>query len=483
MKKLVSIAICIVMCIMCTFNCFATTFNSVGVSESKDIIVMFKEADGEKPYYADAENGVYNVVVDGGMKITVAVSDSTKQLLVVQVTKKDSEAAKWIADKLKGAKIDGNYSAYYICLVDAEGNAYALLDGTAIAMTTDKQYVAGISAEGKVTKLNHRYDNKVITFNSNSSSFYVLFTDAKHQHSYNYTVTVAPTLNTEGVKTGVCDCGDTITKTMDKLIPVDNTTGTATVTDKVAQNAIADAKESKSDEVVIDLTTGGNVADGNTEATAAIMAIDILDDVADTKKDLTVKTNNGSVTLDQKAIKTIINNSPADGKVKIEIIETEPKDATENDGFTKEQLDTLNGLGSNVAVVAAMYINDVPVNDFNGGKATVAIPFDAKDTDKIEDYTLVSINEQGEIEKLEVAYNNGAFVCALKPFAKYAVVKKSALDSYAPDKKPEGTQTPDPNKKPGADTGDNSNLSLWLAIMIVAACTATGLIIIKKKKN
>ena len=169
-------------------------------------------------------------------------------------------------------------------------------------------------------------------------------------------------------------------------VTVSGSTATATVKSENAAEAIKQAKENKSAEIVL------NVAASDTKGaetvkvqldTATVKSI-----VSDTSASLTVKTENGQVSLDREALTTVASEAKG-ATITLEVVTvSKPTEAQQKAAGT-------NGYIIRLVIKSG----DKIISDFNKGKATVTVEIPAKLQDK--KVAAIYIAEDGKIEQLE----------------------------------------------------------------------------------
>lgn len=175
------------------------------------------------------------------------------------------------------------------------------------------------------------------------------------------------------------------TTTTPTEVTVSGTTATATVKSENAAEAIKQAKENKSAEIVL------NVAASDTKGaetvkvqldTATVKAI-----VSDTSASLTVKTENGQVSLDCEALTTVVSEAKG-ATITLEVVKVlKPTEAQQK------------AAGANGYVIRLVIKSgDKIISDFNKGKATVTVEIPTKLQNK--KVAAIHIAEDGKIEQL-----------------------------------------------------------------------------------
>ncbi|MGN0714557.1 MAG: DUF4430 domain-containing protein, partial [Anaerovoracaceae bacterium] len=175
------------------------------------------------------------------------------------------------------------------------------------------------------------------------------------------------------------------TTTTPTEVTVSGSTATATVKSENAAEAIKQAQENKSTEIVL------NVAAADTKGAETVkVQLDtatVKSVVSDTDASLTVKTENGQVSLDREALSTIA--SEAKGT-------TITLEVTKVDKPTETQQKAAGTNGQVLQLVVKS--GDKILSDFNKGKATVTVEIPAKLQDK--KVAAIYIADDGQIEQM-----------------------------------------------------------------------------------
>lgn len=175
------------------------------------------------------------------------------------------------------------------------------------------------------------------------------------------------------------------TTTTPTEVTVSGSTATATVKSENAVEAIKQAKENKSAEIVL------NVAASDTKGAETVkIQLDtatVKSVVSDTGASLTVKTENGQVSLDREALTTIASEAKGT-TITLEVVKVDKP--TE----TQQQAAGTNGQVLQLVVKSG----DKIISDFNKGKATVTVEIPAKLQDK--KVAAIYIAEDGQIEQM-----------------------------------------------------------------------------------
>ena len=192
---------------------------------------------------------------------------------------------------------------------------------------------------------------------------------------------------------------------------------TAKVSDKVADKLVDEAVSSKSDNVEITVKSNDGNKAGQTEIEIPKKAIDSI--AKNTDADLVIKTGNGQIAIDNKALGTIAEAAEGDT---LRII------VTANAQLKEAQKPAADAIG-NTGVIFEMsaYIGSTRIYDLKDGKAEIMLPVPENLKDK--DIAVIYISDKGICEIVNhtaetVGTDNFAIFTASQ-FANYAIVEKA----------------------------------------------------------
>ena len=195
----------------------------------------------------------------------------------------------------------------------------------------------------------------------------------------------------------------------DVIIPqlVDVTDGKAEVKEEVIDEAISNATETT---VTLPLT---EAAEGTV---AAQLPVASLNKIKEADKELTVETNFAVVTMDTKALETIVTEAGDTDSIElvVEEIATEELNSKQQTAISEKKV---------AAVISAeILVNGDNVHDFDGGVVTVMIPFEIPENSSPDHYYLVYVDDMGNIEEIDTKYENGYLVAELQHFSEYVIM-------------------------------------------------------------
>ncbi len=183
---------------------------------------------------------------------------------------------------------------------------------------------------------------------------------------------------------------------------------------------------------------------------------------------LTVKSDIVSATFDTKALTTMVEASKEaeeDTHIVIELVPTEEHHTTDAEKATIERLKP------SLELTALVFVNDVRVADFKGGKVEVAIPFKPEAGYTLADYILVHIKDDGAIERIPTRAGVDQLLAELEHFSEYAVVRIADLEAA------------DDTLVEPAESNNTLTIIIIAAAAVVLLAIIIILILLKKKKK
>lgn len=215
-----------------------------------------------------------------------------------------------------------------------------------------------------------------------------------------------------------------------KVIPVLANVEKETV--KVEKEAIDKAiLEAENDKIILDLTQKGETIT-NTE-----LPTESIGDVKETNKQLEIKTKNITVTFDNKALEKIAEEVGDNKEVTLKV------EKIKEETLSEKQKEAIKGKEISMIISAELITGNKTISNFNTGKVTVKIPFTPEKDSKGEEYKIIYIANNGDIEEISTKYVDGYLVAELTHFSNYAIVKQvSEISKVEEDKIEEKDETP-----------------------------------------
>lgn len=151
----------------------------------------------------------------------------------------------------------------------------------------------------------------------------------------------------------------------------------------------------------------------------------------------------------------------------------------------KDQLDDHKGQKHVLTFTVELISAGEKIHDFNGGTATIRIPFELPEGTKAEDYVVFYLNRNGEIERYETTYDGKYLIVQLKHFSEYAVIYEPDVTEVEPEEvASEAVAEPVSavSETSEAQAPSGLQVSFWLILMVVALfCVIVLLFILRKR--
>ena len=197
---------------------------------------------------------------------------------------------------------------------------------------------------------------------------------------------------------------------MGNITVTEGQNGKASVSENSVQDALKEAAEIGSNEVV--------VAIGSTTNTLTTVEVTTtsLQQIVTAESSLTIETTEIHATFDKNALATILANVSGNDNVEFDI----KKIAVEE--LNDSQRTALSDKQVAVAFSAQVLSDNVVVSNFGTGKVEVRLPFALPEGKTAGDYKLVYIADDGSIEELVSTYVDGELVVELGHFSEYVVL-------------------------------------------------------------
>ena len=195
---------------------------------------------------------------------------------------------------------------------------------------------------------------------------------------------------------------------------------TAKVSDKVADKIVDEAVSNKSDNVEITVKSKDGNKAGQTEIEIPKKAIDSI--AKNTDADLVIKTDNGQVAIDNKALGAMAASADGDTLRIVVTANMKLKEAQ------KPAADAIENTGGIFDVSA--YIGNTRIYDLKDGKAEILLPVPENLKDK--NIAVIYISDKGICEIISHTVETGETGSFVKfttsQFANYAIVEKANAD-------------------------------------------------------
>lgn len=434
MKRLISLLLTFL--ILCSVGSPAL---AAQITDGNEVVVK-QNTTHEGDYRAAVTNGQATA---GGVTVTGAPENAVT-LVVVPM---EGDAFVWIDGCVDGDAV----AAYDIHFLDAEGNRINA-DGAkvSIAVSGTELTVSSVTPSEQDAPLPSEVSGGRISFTTDGSHYYVI---AKKD---------------SGDEPGP---GDTVTVPVrgdDNEIHADVT---ITEEDTVELHELDFAEI---DHIVGDHVNTGvveiDLTDLDDEITKIVLPVTTVEHIVEAAEEahndteaLQIDFPSGSVKLDDKTMRAVVEQAECNS---VMLVLEEVGESRLNNAQDAAVADW-NIYGGYEAYLYCIK-GEKRISDFQGGVATLSVPFTVPAGLDADKFSVWYVADDGKTEKLDTHYTNGYLVWDVGHFSDFIIVY-------------EGTETPDKPDTPA--TGDNSNIWLWLILLIVSAAGVIVLCIGQRRRK
>ena len=165
--------------------------------------------------------------------------------------------------------------------------------------------------------------------------------------------------------------------------------------------------------------------------TSTEIAKDAVKAVMDNGSDLIVELTDATVKLDNETLKAVYAQAEGDS-IEIRAVKTEVASLTEAQKKALDSYDTA------VVVELQIYSNGKYIANFNGGIATVKIPFTPAEGVSADEYTVYYVGGDGKLTAVASEYVDGYMIISTGHFSSYAIVRtaEKVADSSSASSQP-----------------------------------------------
>ena len=435
MKRLLAMLLAVVLVCSMSFPAFAADENKEQDVTVKYIITV------EGEYRAEIKNGT---AAAEGVTVTGAPANA-KTLVVVPIPSSVSEAYDWFSDCLE--KIGNPLAAYEVYFLDANGNRISADGATiSIAVSGNKDLtVCSLTTGGDYKDLSAEMGNGSAVFTANGGDYFILTEKKSTEPKPGGNVTVPVRGDDHELHADATVDGDTVDLHELDFDEIDRIIG----------------DKDKDGLIEIDLT---ELDEDVCKIILPVSSVEhIISEAEETHNEheaLQVDFPHGSVKLDDKTMRAIVEQAECNEVILVleDVGETRLNEKQEN------AVKDWNVYGGYEAYLLCVKANK-RISDFEGGVATLSVPFEIPNGLKAEKFSVWYVADDGTTEKLDTRYENEHLVWDVGHFSDFIIVY-------------EGDETP--ITPGGAQTGDNSMIWLWLILLLISA---TMLIYMGSKKR
>ena len=435
MRRLLAMLLAVVLVCSMSFPAFAADENKEQDVTVKYIITV------EGEYRAEIKNGT---AAAEGVTVTGAPANA-KTLVVVPIPSSVSEAYDWFSDCLE--KIGNPLAAYEVYFLDANGNRISADGATiSIAVSGNKDLtVCSLTTGGDYKDLSAEMGNGSAVFTANGGDYFILTEKKSTEPKPGGNVTVPVRGDDHELHADATVDGDTVDLHELDFDEIDRIIG----------------DKDKGGLIEIDLT---ELDEDVCKIILPVSSVEhIISEAEETHNEheaLQVDFPHGSVKLDDKTMRAIVEQAECNEVILVleDVGETRLNEKQEN------AVKDWNVYGGYEAYLLCVKANK-RISDFEGGVATLSVPFEIPNGLKAEKFSVWYVADDGTTEKLDTRYENEHLVWDVGHFSDFIIVY-------------EGDETP--ITPGGAQTGDNSMIWLWLILLLISA---TMLIYMGSKKR
>ena len=438
MRRLLWALLAVVLVCSMSFPAFAAEENKEQDVTVKYIITV------EGEYRAEIKNGT---AAAEGVTVTGAPAN-TKTLVVVPIPSSVSEAYEWFSECLE--KIGKPLAAYEVYFLDVNDNRISADGATiSIAVSGNKDLtVCSLTAGGDYKDLSAEIKNGSAVFTANDGDYFILTEKKSDEPKPGGNVTVPVRGDDHELHADATVDGDTVELHELDFDEIDRIIG----------------DKDKDGLIEIDLTElDEDVCKIILPVTSVEHIISEAEETHNEHEALQVDFPHGSVKLDDKTMRAIVEQAECNEVILVleDVGETRLNEKQEN------AVKDWNVYGGYEAYLICVKANK-RISDFEGGVATLSVPFEIPNGLKVEKFAVWYVADDGKTEKLDTRYEDGHLVWDVGHFSDFIIVY-------------EGDETP--TTPGGAQTGDNSMIGLWVTIAVVSAGMIFFLIFWKRRKK
>ena len=438
MKRLLAALLAVVLVCSMSIPAFAAEENKEQDVTVKYIITV------EGEYRAEIKNGT---AAAEGVTVTGAPAN-TKTLVVVPIPSSVSEAYEWFSECLE--KIGKPLDAYEVYFLDVNDNRISADGATiSIAVSGNKDLtVCSLTTGGDYKDLSAEIKNGSAVFTANDGDYFILTEKKSDEPKPGGNVTVPVRGDDHELHADATVDGDTVELHELDFDEIDRIIG----------------DKDKDGLIEIDLTElDEDVCKIILPVTSVEHIISEAEETHNEHEALQVDFPHGSVKLDDKTMRAIVEQAECNEVILVleDVGETRLNEKQEN------AVKDWNVYGGYEAYLLCVKANK-RISDFEGGVATLSVPFEIPNGLKAEKFSVWYVADDGTTEKLDTRYENKHLVWDVSHFSDFIIVY-------------EGEETPD--VPGGPQTGDNSKLWLWWLLLIVSFVGITVICIEQKKRR
>jgi tetrahydromethanopterin S-methyltransferase subunit B len=217
------------------------------------------------------------------------------------------------------------------------------------------------------------------------------------------------------------------------------------------------------------------------EVNGVDIPLDSLKELDSRDGEINIVLTNFEVRFDKEATTAIVSQASGDTiYIKVEPIEIET--------LEEQQIASVEDKVVLVSLSASVISGGVNISNFWEGQATIMIPFEPEENVDIDEYGVVYIPKNGEIEPLDSHYEDECMIFSINHFSEYAIIRDATLkDALHQDDTLDGNTTQDITNQdettlPTQTTTTNHSW-IWIVTITLIALFAIFLLILIKRRN
>ena len=359
----------------------------------------------EGAYVSDVKNGAASISADGVSVSVTGAPSNAKTLVVIPMA---GDALSWI-----DSCVDGDAKAAYdIHFEDAEGNRIGANGvSVSVAVSGSELIVSSVNTSSTDKNLSSTTSGSNVSFTTDGSHYYVIYEkDGGDQPGPGGDTVTVPVRGDENeIHADVTIDGDTVELHELDFDEIDHIVG-----DHVNTGIVE-----------IDLT---ELDDEITKIELPMASIKHIVEAAEEAHNdteaLQIDFPNGSVKLDDKALRAIIDTVGEETTVDLVL---EPVETDRLNNEQKAAVDDLTVYGG-VEVYLLCNTTSIRVSDFKGGVATMYVPFTLPEGVSADKISVWHIADDGTKEKMNTSYENGVLTWEVGHFSDFIIATEKSAD-------------------------------------------------------
>lgn len=399
MKRLLAALLAVVLVCSMSIPAFAAE------EEKENNVTVKYVTTVEGAYVSDVKNGAASISADGVSVSVTGAPSNAKTLVVIPMA---GDALSWI-----DSCVDGDAKAAYdIHFEDAEGNRIGANGvSVSVAVSGSELIVSSVNTSSTDKNLSSTTSGSNVSFTTDGSHYYVIYEkDGGDQPGPGGDTVTVPVRGDENeIHADVTIDGDTVELHELDFDEIDHIIG-----DHVNTGIVE-----------IDLT---NLDEKITKIELPMASIKHIVEAAEEAHNdteaLQIDFPHGSVKLDDKALRAIIDTAGEETTVDLVL---EPVETDRLNNEQKAAVDDLTVYGG-VEVYLLCNTTSIRVSDFKGGVATMYVPFTLPEGVSADKISVWHIADDGTKEKMNTSYENGVLTWEVGHFSDFIIATEKSAD-------------------------------------------------------